>query len=94
LLLLSILYAFSPLDLLPDVVPLIGQIDDLQRSPVYGLRGRLNPMRTLAIAPAPQFSPNLVAAQGRARIFVSRLFIYLCPREVIREHVRVISVAS
>jgi uncharacterized membrane protein YkvA (DUF1232 family) len=59
LLVLSILYAVSPLDFLPDVVPVIGQVDDL----------------LILIA-------------------VSRLFIYLCPREVVGEHVRAIGAAS
>jgi uncharacterized membrane protein YkvA (DUF1232 family) len=59
LLLLSILYVLSPLDFLPDVAPLIGQVDDV-----------------------------LIV------ILVSRLFVYLCPPEVVREHVRTISGAS
>jgi uncharacterized membrane protein YkvA (DUF1232 family) len=53
LLLLSIIYVLSPLDFIPDVIPFIGEVDDL-----------------------------LVL------IVACRLFIYLCPPEVVREHVR------
>ncbi|MFQ5665196.1 MAG: YkvA family protein [Candidatus Binatia bacterium] len=53
LLLLSVLYVLSPVDILPDVMPLLGQADDLV----------------------------LV-------IVVCRLFMYMCPREVVQEHVR------
>ena len=53
LVLLSLVYVVSPVDFIPDVVPFVGEIDDL-----------------------------LVV------ILACRLFIYLCPREVVREHVR------
>jgi uncharacterized membrane protein YkvA (DUF1232 family) len=52
LLLLSFLYILSPVDIVPDVIPFIGEIDDLV----------------------------LV-------ILACRLFIYLCPPNVVREHV-------
>lgn len=52
LLVASAAYAVSPLDFLPDVMPLLGQVDDLT-------------------------------------IFVMacRMFIQLCPREVVEEHI-------
>ena len=53
LLVLSIVYLLSPLDFIPDVLPFIGEVDDL-----------------------------LVL------IVACRLFMYLCPPEVVREHVR------
>lgn len=53
LLALSVLYLVSPLDFIPDVIPFVGEVDDL-----------------------------LVL------IVACRLFIYLCPPEVVREHVR------
>lgn len=53
LLLLSVLYVLSPLDFIPDVIPFIGEVDDL-----------------------------LVL------IVACRLFMYLCPPDVVREHVR------
>lgn len=53
LLLLSVIYVLSPIDLIPDVVPFVGEVDDL-----------------LII------------------ILACRLFIYLCPRAVVAEHVR------
>ena len=53
LLALSGLYVLSPIDIIPDVIPFIGEVDDL----------------VIVIA-------------------VCRLFIYLCPREVVQEHVR------
>ena len=53
LLALTLLYAVSPLDFIPDVVPVIGVVDDLVLL--------------------------LVAC---------RLFIYMCPRAVVQEHVR------
>jgi len=49
---LTFLYVLSPVDLIPDAIPLVGEVDDLV-------------MVMLAC----------------------RLFIYLCPREVVREHV-------
>ena len=52
LLLLSFLYVLSPVDLIPDVIPFVGEIDDL----------------VVVIA-------------------ACRLFIYLCPPDVVREHV-------
>ena len=52
LLLLGILYALSPVDFIPDVIPFVGEIDDLV-----------------------------------IVIVALRLFIHLCPREVVREHV-------
>lgn len=59
LLVLSVLYVLSPVDLIPDVLPFIGEVDDL----------------VVIIA-------------------VCRLFMYLCPREVVQEHVRRIDVGS
>ena len=53
LLLLGVLYLLSPVDIIPDVVPFIGEVDDLV-----------------------------------LLIVACRLFIYLCPPEVVREHVR------
>lgn len=53
LLLLSALYVLSPVDIIPDVLPFIGEVDDLV-----------------------------------VVIVVCRLFIYLCPPEVVQEHVR------
>ena len=46
-------YVLSPLDLIPDVVPVIGEVDDLV-----------------------------------VLVLLCRLFVYLCPPEVVREHVR------
>jgi uncharacterized membrane protein YkvA (DUF1232 family) len=59
LLVLSGLYVLSPVDFIPDVLPFIGEVDDL-----------------LII------------------ILACRLFIYLCPPEVVREHVRRIDAGS
>ena len=53
LLLLSVLYVLSPVDIIPDVIPFVGEVDDL----------------VVVIA-------------------ACRLFIYLCPPDVVREHVR------
>jgi uncharacterized membrane protein YkvA (DUF1232 family) len=53
LLLVGLLYLVSPIDLIPDVLPVIGEVDDLL-----------------------------------LLIVVCRLFIYLCPPEIVREHVR------
>jgi len=53
LLVLSVLYVLSPIDIIPDVIPFFGEVDDL----------------VVVIA-------------------VCRLFMYLCPREVVQEHVR------
>jgi uncharacterized membrane protein YkvA (DUF1232 family) len=53
---LVLLYVFSPLDLLPDFLAVLGQIDDL------------------------------------VVIFLGlRVFIRLCPKEVVREHVQAIA---
>lgn len=53
LLLLGFLYVLSPIDLIPDVIPFVGEVDDLV-----------------------------------LLIVACRVFIYLCPPEVVREHVR------
>jgi uncharacterized membrane protein YkvA (DUF1232 family) len=53
LLVLTVCYVLSPIDLIPDFTPLLGEVDDL----------------VLVLA-------------------VCRLFMYLCPREVVQEHVR------
>jgi uncharacterized membrane protein YkvA (DUF1232 family) len=53
LLAVGVLYVLSPIDLIPDVVPVIGEVDDLV-----------------------------------VLILLCRLFVYLCPPEVVREHVR------
>jgi uncharacterized membrane protein YkvA (DUF1232 family) len=53
LLLLSVFYLLSPLDFIPDVIPFVGEVDDLF-----------------------------------VLIIACRLFIYLCPPELVREHVR------
>jgi uncharacterized membrane protein YkvA (DUF1232 family) len=45
-------YAVSPLDFLPDVMPLLGQVDDLT---IFAM--------------------------------VCRMFIQLCPRDVVEEHI-------
>jgi len=52
LLLAGAVYAVSPLDFLPDVMPLLGQVDDLT---IFAM--------------------------------VCRMFIQLCPREVVDEHI-------
>jgi uncharacterized membrane protein YkvA (DUF1232 family) len=52
LLVVGILYVLSPIDLIPDVLPGIGQVDDVVLLIVF-----------------------------------CRLFVYLCPPEVVREHV-------
>jgi uncharacterized membrane protein YkvA (DUF1232 family) len=49
----GVVYVLSPLDLIPDVVPVIGEVDDLV-----------------------------------VLILLCRLFVYLCPPDVVREHVR------
>lgn len=53
LLIVSLLYVLSPIDFIPDVIPFVGELDDL----------------VVVIA-------------------ACRLFMYLCPREVVQEHVR------
>jgi uncharacterized membrane protein YkvA (DUF1232 family) len=53
LLVLSALYVVSPVDIIPDVIPFFGEVDDLV-----------------------------------VVIVVCRLFMYMCPREVVQEHVR------
>ena len=52
LLLLSFLYVLSPVDIIPDVIPFVGEVDDLV-----------------------------------VLIVACRLFMYLCPPDVVREHV-------
>lgn len=59
LLALGLLYVLVPFDLIPDVIPFLGEVDDLL----------------------------LV-------IVVCKLFVYLCPREVVQEHVRRISAGT
>ena len=59
LLLLSLLYVVSPVDLIPDVIPVIGELDDL----------------VIVIA-------------------ACRMFMYMCPREVVQEHVRQIAAGT
>jgi uncharacterized membrane protein YkvA (DUF1232 family) len=56
LLVVGVLYLLSPIDLIPDALPVIGEVDDLV-----------------------------------VLIVVCRLFMYLCPPEVVRDHVRRIS---
>jgi uncharacterized membrane protein YkvA (DUF1232 family) len=53
LLVLGLLYVVSPIDFIPDFIPLIGELDDL----------------VVIIA-------------------TCRLFMYMCPRAVVQEHVR------
>ncbi len=53
LLVFSLVYLVSPIDLLPDTIPLVGEVDDLI-----------------------------------VLITACRLFIYLCPRAVVRQHVQ------
>jgi uncharacterized membrane protein YkvA (DUF1232 family) len=53
LLVLAVIYVVSPIDLIPDFLPFVGEVDDLI---------------------------VIIAA--------CRLFIYLCPREVVRDHVQ------
>ena len=52
LLAVGVLYVLSPLDLIPDYLPVIGEVDDLV-----------------------------------VLIVLCRLFVYLCPPEIVREHV-------
>ena len=52
LLVVGVLYLLSPIDIIPDALPVIGEVDDLV-----------------------------------VLIVVCRLFMYLCPPEVVREHV-------
>ena len=52
LLALSFLYVLSPVDFIPDAIPLVGEVDDLV-----------------------------------VVMIACRLFIHLCPRDVVREHV-------
>jgi uncharacterized membrane protein YkvA (DUF1232 family) len=59
LLVAGMAYVLSPIDLVPDALPVIGQVDDV----------------VLLIA-------------------LCRLFVYLCPEEVVREHVRRIDTES
>lgn len=56
LLLLSALYVISPVDLIPDFIPFVGELDDL----------------VIVIA-------------------ACRLFMTMCPREVVQEHVHQIA---
>jgi uncharacterized membrane protein YkvA (DUF1232 family) len=49
----GVLYFLSPIDLIPDFVPVIGEVDDLV-----------------------------------VLVLIFRLFVHLCPPEVVREHVR------
>jgi uncharacterized membrane protein YkvA (DUF1232 family) len=53
LLILGLVYVASPLDFIPDMIPVVGEVDDLV-----------------------------------VLIVLSRVFIYLCPPEVVAEHVR------
>lgn len=53
LLVVGVLYVLSPIDLIPDFVPVIGEVDDLI-----------------------------------VLIVLCRLFVYLCPPEVVLDHVR------
>ena len=59
LLVLSVLYVVSPVDLIPDAIPFVGELDDL----------------VVVIA-------------------ACRLFMYMCPPEVVREHVRQIDAGT
>jgi uncharacterized membrane protein YkvA (DUF1232 family) len=59
LLVLSVLYVVSPIDIIPDVIPFFGEVDDLV-----------------------------------LLIVVCRLFMYMCPREVVQEHVHRIATAA
>ena len=52
LLILAFIYVVSPVDLIPDFIPFVGEVDDLV-----------------------------------VLIAVCRLFVYLCPPEVVQEHV-------
>jgi uncharacterized membrane protein YkvA (DUF1232 family) len=56
---LAVLYVVSPIDLIPDFLPFVGEVDDLI---------------------------VIIAA--------CRLFISLCPREVVRDHVQRIDAAG
>jgi uncharacterized membrane protein YkvA (DUF1232 family) len=58
LLVLSLVYVVSPIDIIPDVIPIVGEIDDLV-----------------------------------VLIVVCRLFMQMCPRDVVQEHVREIDAA-
>jgi len=59
LLVLGALYVVSPVDIIPDFIPFVGEIDDIV-----------------------------------VMIAVCRLFMYMCPREVVQEHVRRIDAGS
>ncbi len=56
---LSFLYVLSPVDIIPDVIPFFGEVDDLV-----------------------------------VLIVVCRLFMYMCPREVVQEHVHRIAAGT
>ena len=53
LLVVAFLYVLSPIDIIPDVIPFFGEVDDIV-----------------------------------VVIVICRLFMYMCPREVVQEHVR------
>src|SRR5574340_255849 len=59
LLVLAVLYVLSPIDLIPDYIPVIGEVDDLV-----------------------------------VLLAVLRLFMYLCRRDVVQEHVQRIGAES
>ena len=59
LLVIALLYVVSPIDFIPDVIPFIGEVDDLV-----------------------------------VLIAICRLFIYLCPPDVVREHVHSIDAGA
>lgn len=59
LLVFSLLYLASPLDIIPDVIPFFGEVDDLI-----------------------------------VLIVVCRLFMHMCPAEVVQEHVRKIGAGT
>ena len=59
LIVVSLLYLASPIDIIPDVIPFLGEVDDLV-----------------------------------VLIIACRLFMYMCPRDVVREHVRRIAAGN
>ncbi len=59
LIVVSLVYLVSPIDIIPDVIPFFGEVDDLV-----------------------------------VLIVACRLFMHMCPREVVREHVHRIAAGN
>src|SRR5215813_3625916 len=67
----TIIYVVSPLDLIPDMIPFIGQVDDLylaalvgriERAARYVLPGRIRRILLGRVEIAPQFKGGLIAS--------------------------------